>query len=463
MNRIFIALVAIAFFFAAWGQLQWAPPPDTEAAVEQPLEISGDPTLQRLQEVERQLDALTRPPAEEPPAPPMKALTTGIIESSKGAAELAISLIGVMAFFLGLMKVAEAGGMLQIIAGLLRPIMVRLFPDVPADHPAMGAMILNFSANALGLGNAATPFGIKAMQELDKLNPNPGTATNAMVLFLAINTSSITLLPTGVMGIRGVMGSTDPGGIMGTTLFATLLSTGTAIVAATLYRRFVPANEGPLPAPNPGTTTDDVPITANFPAWVSGLMLLGIVGVVPVLLVYGSTVSDWVIPCLALGLLGFGFVRGVPVYERFVEGAKDGFDVAVKIIPYLVAILVAVGMLRSSGALGMFVSWISPLTAPMGLPAEALPMALLRPLSGSGAYGIMMDTLQTEGPDSYVGYLVSTLQGSTETTFYVIAVYFGAIRVTRVRHALAAALTADVMGVIAAIVAVQIYLSMLAG
>jgi spore maturation protein SpmA len=459
MNRIFIALVAIAFFFAAWGQLHWTPPTVPEATLEQSGPAADDPTLERLVAVERQLEALSQPPPAEPPAPPMKALTTGIIESSKGAAELAISLIGVMAFFLGLMKVAEAGGMLTIIARLLQPVMVRLFPEVPANHPAMGAMILNFSANALGLGNAATPFGIKAMQELDKLNPNPGTATNAMVLFLAINTSSITLLPTGVMGIRGVLGSSDPGGIMGTTLFATLLSTATAIGAAWLYQRFVPANEGPIPTPESVSGEDAVP--TSYPAWISGAVLLGIVGIVPVLLMYGSVVSDWVIPFLAIGLLGFGFFRGVPVYERFVEGAKDGFEVAVKIIPYLVAILVAVGMLRSSGALGTFVSWVSPLTAPLGLPAEALPMALLRPLSGSGAYGVMMDILQTEGPDSYVGYLVSTLQGSTETTFYVIAVYFGAIRVTRVRHALAAALTADVMGVIAAVMAVQIYLSML--
>jgi len=462
MNRIFIALVAIAFFFAAWGQLHWTPPTVPEATVERSAPAADDPTLERLVAVERQLEALSQPPPAEPPAPPMKALTTGIIESSKGAAELAISLIGVMAFFLGLMKVAEAGGMLTIIARLLQPVMVRLFPEVPADHPAMGAMILNFSANALGLGNAATPFGIKAMQELDKLNPNPGTATNAMVLFLAINTSSITLLPTGVMGIRGVLGSTDPGGLMGTTLFATLLSTSTAIAAAWLYQRFVPPNEGPLPAAAPETGGPVDGILKSFPAWVSGLALLTLLGIVPVLLMYGSLVSDWVIPCLAIGLLSFGFFRGVPVYERFVEGAKDGFEVAVKIIPYLVAILVAVGMLRSSGALGTFVSWVSPLTAPLGLPAEALPMALLRPLSGSGAYGVMMDILQTEGPDSYVGYLVSTLQGSTETTFYVIAVYFGAIRVNRVRHALAAALTADVMGVIAAVMAVQIYLSMLA-
>jgi len=372
---------------------------------------------------------------------------------------LALGLIGVMALFLGLMKVAEAGGLLAIIAKLVRPLMVRAFPDVPAEHPAMGAMIMNISANALGLGNAATPFGIRAMQELDKINPHKGTATDAMVLFLAINTSSVTLLPTGVIALRAATGSADPAGILPTTLFATILSTTVAFIAVKFYRRF---SEPPPPTEDVsdeltegGEGLEGDISDSGYPWWVSALALCSIAAFVPITVIYGKIIAPWIIPGLMIGLLTFGLVRGVPIYESFVEGARDGFQVAVRIIPYLVAILVAVGMLRSSGALDLFVSWVGPVTSAFGLPGEALPMALLRPLSGSGAYGILASIIQdpSVGPDSYTGYLVSTLQGSTETTFYVLAVYFGAVQIKRVRHALAAALTADLAGIIGAIIA----------
>ncbi len=422
MNVVFFAIVLAAFVTAGWQQLFGTVAADAPA--------------------------------------PMEALSKAMVESAAGSVELALGLIGVMTLFLGLMKVAEAGGLLTILARLIRPLMVRLFPEVPGDHPAMGAMILNLSANALGLGNAATPFGIRAMQELERLNPRPGTATDAMALFLAINTSSVTLLPTGVIALRAAAGSSDPAGILPTTLFATLCSTTAAIVAAKLYRRF--ASAGPVAAPAVEQSTEEAPTELlpaesgeSYPLWVSVLALGVLLALVPITVVYGAAISPWILPGLMLGFLTFGVARRVRIYEVFVDGAREGFQVAVKIIPYLVAILVAVGMLRASGALDALVAGLGSFTSRLGLPAEALPMALLRPLSGSGAYGVMASIINDPavGPDSYVGYLVTTLQGSTETTFYVLAVYFGAVQVRRIRHALAAALTADVVGVIAAVAA----------
>ena len=392
----------------------------------------------------------------------MEGLSKAVVESAGGSVELALGLIGVMTLFLGLMKVAEAGGLLRVLARLIRPLMVRLFPGVPPNHPAMGAMILNMSANAMGLGNAATPFGIRAMQELDKLNSRPGTATDSMALFLAINTSSVTLLPTGVIALRAAAGSTDPAGILPTTLFATLCSTVVAICAAKAYGRFFrrerpeegEKDERPGGLPVEGEAALPEGSTEAYPVWVSLLAVCSLFALIPLTVVYGRAISPWIIPGLMACFLGFGVIRRVRVYEVFVDGAKEGFQVAIKIIPYLVAILVAVGMFRASGAMDAMVSWLGPWTGRAGLPAEALPMALMRPLSGSGAYGIMASIINDPavGPDSYTGYLVSTFQGSTETTFYVLAVYFGAIQVRRVRHALAAALTADVAGVIAAVV-----------
>lgn len=426
MNGIFFGIVLIGFLATAWRELT--------LVVE-----AGAPT-------------------------PMAVLSSDMLAAATSAVELAIGLIGVMTLFLGLMKVAEAGGLLRIIARLIRPLMTRLFPDVPADHPAMGAMILNLSANALGLGNAATPFGIRAMQALDQLNPRPGTATNAMALFLAINTSSVTLLPTGVIALRAAAGSSDPAAILPTTLFATLCSTVAAILAARVYQRLAPlgppetplslgAGQAQIPVGTSATPDEPPSETGAYPLWVSILALLGILALIPAAILWGDRVSHWIIPSLMLGFLLFGVLRGVRVYEVFVEGAQEGFQVAVRIIPYLVAILVAVAMLRSSGAMDVLVAVLGGFTGRFGLPAEALPMALLRPLSGSGAYGIMASIINDPaiGPDSYVGALVSTLQGSTETTFYVIAVYFGAVRVRRLRHTLAAALTADLVAVMAAV------------
>jgi spore maturation protein SpmA len=422
MNSVFVGMVIIAVIFSGWRQITFIPVPGVQA--------------------------------------PMEALSKAMVDAAGGAVELSLGLVGVMALFLGLMKVVEAGGLLAILARLIRPLMVRLFPDVPPDHPAMGAMILNMSANALGLGNAATPFGIRAMQALETLNPRPGTASDAMVLFLAINTSSITLLPTGVIALRAAAGSMHPAAILPTTLFATLCSTVAAIVAAKLYTRLarlpaleVDATQKPM-APLQAEAAAIEPSGA-YPLWVS-LAALGVfAAMIPVTVLYGRAVSPWILPGLMIGFLLFGVVRRVRVYEQFVEGAKEGFQVALRIIPYLVAILVAVGMLRASGALEAFVTLVGGATARAGLPAEALPMAVLRPLSGSGAFAVLASILNDPaiGPDSYTGYLVSTLQGSTETTFYVMAVYFGAIQVRRMRHALAAGLTADLVGIAAAVAA----------
>ena len=417
MNIVFAVIVITAFGFAGYRQLLW--------------DGSGDS--------------------------PMTLVSSAMVDSAGGAVELAIGLVGVMTLFLGLMKVVENGGMLKILSRLIRPLMVRLFPDVPADHPAMGAMILNLSANALGLGNAATPFGIKAMQELDRLNSEKGTATNAMALFMAINTSSVTLLPTGVIALRAAAGSTDPAAILPTTLFATIGSTLTAIGAAKLYQRFASA----APAPLAGEDRREADVE-SYPLWISLVALAGLGALIPLAVLYGARVSPWILPGLMTAFLIFGLVRGVKIYEVFVEGAKDGFQVALRIIPYMVAILVAVGMLRASGALDLLVSILGRVTGPLGLPAEALPMALMRPFSGSGAYAILASVIQDPaiGPDSRAGMLVSTLQGSTETTFYVMAVYFGAVNVKRIRHALATALTADLAGIIFAVLACSLLLNL---
>ncbi len=381
------------------------------------------------------------------------------LSSAKTAVELAIGLVGYMALFLGLMKVVEEAGGLKWMAKAIRPVLVRLFPDVPADHPAMGAMVMNIAANALGLGNAATPFGLKAMKELESLNPEPGVASNAMVRFLAINTSGLALLPTGIIGLRALKESTDPAAIFPTTLMATAISTGAGIFAAWFFSRL-----GPFRRSDAQREADEKVAAANegggslmelLPVALIGVGMITLVATVYTL---GEAASAWIIPTLILAMLTIGVVRKVKVYEVFVQGAKEGFNLAVMIIPYLVAILVAVGMFRKSGLMAWVADGIGWVTAPLGLPAEALPLALLRPLSGSGAFGITAELIETHGPDSYIGNLVSTMNGSTETTFYVLAVYFGSVGVTRIRHGVAAGLTADLFGVIGSIVAVNLLL-----
>jgi len=400
----------------------------------------------------------------------MEAVSVSAFDGAKKSVELAISLIGYMALFLGLMKVAEEGGLLRLLAKAIRPIMVRLFPDVPPEHPAMGAMIMNIAANMMGLTNAATPLGIKAMKELNSLNRTPGVATNAMVLFLAINTSGLALLPSGVVSVRAAEGSSDPWGIVASTLAATGFATIIGIGAAKLFSRLfaMPAatvEEGQAVEEDDGVEVGEI-TNDSWGVWALRAFLVVVLFVLagPPLLAVGweaqadtlrsisGTIGDWVIPTLILSLLAYGAANGVKVYESFIKGAKEGFDTGVLIIPYLVAILVAVGMFRGSGAMEHLTGWMGIVTEPIGLPAEVLPQALVRPLSGSGAYGLMIELVQTHGPDSYIGYLSTTLQGSTDTTFYVLAVYFGAVGVSKTRHAVLAGLSADFAGFIAAVV-----------
>ena len=410
----------------------------------------------------------------------MEELTGSILTSARSAVDLAIGLVGVMAFFLGLMRVAENGGLMATIARLVRPVMRRLFPDVPADSPAISAMILNIAANMMGLGNAATPFGIKAIQELDKLNSRPGTATNAMALFLAINTAGLAVLPSGMIGVRASLGSEDAAGIFFPTWFASGSATVVGITAALLlsrigrYRRTEPppvdaatsaapadaeqarrapdeAAAGPGEAPEP--SANRVWIARAF--WI-GLLALAVRDLLtrldaePALDAFRGMTSFWMLPALVSGLVLYGWVRRVRVYDSVVEGARQGFDVALRIIPFLVAILVAIGMFRAAGGIDALVTVLGPITTLIGMPAEVLPVAVLRPLSGSGSLGVAAEIIQTYGPDSLIGYLASTVYGSTETTFYTLAVYFGAVGIRNTRHTLPSCLMADVAGILAA-------------
>jgi spore maturation protein SpmA len=389
----------------------------------------------------------------------MEAVSLGVLESARKAVELALGLVGAMALFLGLVKIAEDGGWLRLVARATAPVMKRLFPEVPPDHPAMSAMILNFASNFLGLGNAATPFGIRAMQELERLNPVPGTATNPMVLFLAINTAGLALLPTTVIALRASAGSKDPAGILVATWFASGCAVVGGIAAAVLlsklprFRMAPPIVEKGDAGSAPAIALPPLPPLRRWRAVAAVAVAAAVVAALVVSRPSArDVVSFWLIPVLLAAFAGSGWVRGVNVFESFVEGAKEGFQVALRIIPYLVGILVAIGMFRASGALDVFVSLLSPVTVPLGVPPEVVPLALLRPMSGSGSLGVMSEILTAHGPDSFLGYLASTMQGSTDTTFYILAVYFGAVGIKKTRHAVPAGLIADLCGLAAAII-----------
>ncbi|TVP61940.1 MAG: spore maturation protein [Nodularia sp. (in: Bacteria)] len=402
----------------------------------------------------------------------MAALTEASFTAAESAVTLAIGLIGAMALWLGIMKVAEAAGMMLFIARLIRPVMSRLFPEVPVNHPAMSAMVMNMAANALGLGNAATPMGLKAMAELNKLNPNPGTATPAMCLFLAINTSSVTLLPLGVITVRASAGASNPAAIILPSIIATIVSTAVAIIASKLLARSSSSvvthlkSELETTETDSKTAADETPESELIPPGIIGNIVFGglIVAFLVVVfdrlsirglpyifsMVFLSNLSNWLLPILICLFLLFGYFRGVKVYEVLTEGAKEGFEIAIRIIPFLVAIFVAIGMFRASGALDILTSIVSPITSLITLPPEALPMVLIRPLSGGGSFGLMSEIVKND-PDSFLSFLVSTMQGSTETTFYVMAVYFGSIGIVRTRYTLPAALCADAAGILASL------------
>lgn len=393
----------------------------------------------------------------------MSEVTLALFEESKAAVMLAIGLIGSMAFWLGMMKVLEAAGALKIIAKIVRPVMSKLFPEIPKEHPAIGAIVMNMSANMLGMGNAATPFGINAMQELDKLNGEKGRATNAMCLFLAINTSSVTLLPLGVITIRAAAGAKEPASILIPSLLATIVSTTVAIIATKLMQRGTPdctasETQPEIEEKEPEVKEKKASIGKKITA--SLFMLLIFAGMIYQIATSDlsglnftgvtKAVSDWLIPMIVGAILVFGYLKNVKIYETLCSGAKEGFNTAVRIIPFMVAIFAAVGMFKASGAMDIMIRALNPVTSLVGLPAEALPMALMRPLSGSGAFGIMSQIVGNE-PDSFLSFLVSVMQGSTETTFYVLALYFGAVSIKNSRHALPAALCADFAGIMAAV------------
>lgn len=393
----------------------------------------------------------------------MKDVTNSALDYAGVAVEIALGLIGIMALWLGVMKVAEEAGLIKIIANAMRPLTKFLFPDVPQDHPAMGAMIMNMAANMLGLGNAATPFGLKAMEELEKINPNKGVASNAMCTFLAVNTAGLTLIPATAIAVRAAAGSSDPAIIIGTAIFGAFCATTVGITATKVLEKF-PLKDGGLSglfnSSKKGLTVLLALTIIVFVLIVTGLMtsLISLFNFLNPELFKSiiQIISTLAIPMLIFIFIGYGAIKKVKIYEVFVEGAKEGFDVAVRIIPYLVAMLVAIGIFRAGGAMEILIYVLTPITNFIGMPAEALPMAIMRPLSGSGSLGIMAEIIATHGADSFVGILVSTFFGSTETTFYVIAVYFGAVNIRKIRHALAAGLLADIAGILGAVFIVKL-------
>ncbi|MDR3609880.1 MAG: nucleoside recognition domain-containing protein [Ignavibacteriaceae bacterium] len=393
----------------------------------------------------------------------MKDITNAALEYAGTAVNIAIGLIGIMALWLGIMKVAESAGLINLIASWLKPLTRRLFPDVPPDHPAMGAMIMNMSANMLGLGNAATPFGLKAMEELDTLNPDKGTATNSMVTFLAINTAGMTLIPASAIAIRAASGSSDPAIIIGTSLFGSFCATVAGVLAAKLlenlslgFKKWYKDNIKLLVA-----LFIIIGLIASF-AFIPGLKsVANVFSLFPADTLKNiiQFLSIAAIPFLIVFFIGYGVFKKVKVYDQFVDGAKEGFNIAIRILPYLLAILVAIGIFRAGGAMQWLISILTPVTNLIGMPAEALPMALMRPLSGSGSLGIMSEVIKVHGPDSFIGILVSTFYGSTETTFYVLAVYFGAVNIKNTRHAVPAGLVADICGILGALFIVKLLFS----
>ncbi|MBD3378784.1 hypothetical protein GF406_27400 [candidate division KSB1 bacterium] len=385
----------------------------------------------------------------------VKEITDAAFEYAETSVNIAFSLIGIMALWLGIMKIAEEAGLIRLLARAIRPVSRFLFPQIPSDHPAIGAIVMNLSANWLGLGNAATPMGIKAMEHLQELNEDKETASNAMIMFLALNTASITLIPMTVIGIRAGLGSQNPAAIIGTTIFASTMATITAITMVKLFSAIETTTEGfgSFVSENlKGILVFLALVAFILTFWLSGLASI-VTSILPENLfnVVISTLSKYAIPVVLLIIPVIGLIKKVKVYETFVEGAKEGFQVAIRIIPYLVAILVAIGMLRASGAMEAFVTLLTPLTKLIGMPAEILPAAIMRPLSGSGALGVITELIKTHGPDSFIGQLASTIYGSTETTFYVIAVYFGAVNVKKIRYAIPAGLVADIAGILAAV------------
>jgi spore maturation protein SpmA len=375
-------------------------------------------------------------------------MVTSTFDTAKTGFEISLGLTGVLTLWLGLMKVGEAGGAIAALARVAKPFFRRLFPELPAEHPAHGSIIMNFAANMLGLDNAATPLGLKAMQELQELNPDKETATNAQIMFLVLNTSGLTIIPISIMVYRAQAGAVNPTDVFLPILLATYFSTLAGLIAVAVVQRINLLH----------------PVVLGY--------LGGLTALIAATLWYFSglpqeqvaTISTLVANVTLFGIISsfilMATVRRVNVYESFIEGAKEGFNVAIRIIPYLVAILVAIGVFRASGALDALVDGVGKLFTALGLRSDfipALPTAIMKPLSGSGARGMMVDAMNTYGADSFVGRLASVFQGATDTTFYILALYFGSVGVRKTRHALACGLIADFAGIIAAIFIAYIF------
>lgn len=402
-----------------------------------------------------------------------EAVTAATFDAAKASLmTIALPLGAVMALWLGIMRLAETSGAVERLSSFLKPLLTRLFPDVPADHPAMGAMVMNIAANMLGLGNAATPLGLRAMQGLESLNPRPGTATNAMCTFLAINTSSVQLIPATAVGILAAAGSIHPTAIIGTALVATTCSFVTGIVSVKLLQRLPMFALPPMPpvmasvASEASLPSPVEPLT-EFPLWkkillggyvalfvitIGRLALSGVEGQHSLTIAIIQSISLVAIPFLIGFFPLYAALRGVAVYEEFIEGAKEGIQVALRIFPYLVAILVAVGIFRAAGGIDILTRLLSPVLDLIGLPPQVLPLVLVRPMSGSAATGLFAEIVKACGPDSYAAHLSGTILGGTETTLYVLAIYFGSVAIRKGRHALAAGLLADAAGVAASLV-----------
>lgn len=370
------------------------------------------------------------------------ALIDSTFASSKTAFEISLGLTGVLSLWLGIMKIGERGGVVNVLARALSPVFTRLFPDIPKGHPVTGAIFMNIAANMLGLDNAATPLGLKAMEQLQTLNPNKETATNPMIMFLVLNTSGLTLIPISIMVYRAQLGAAQPTDVFIPILLATFFSTVAGIIITSIYQRINLLNRTML------LTLGGMALVVGAIIWGFGQLDKDQMNIV------STSVANILLMTIIVAFVLAGMKHRINVYDAFVEGAKEGFTTAVRIIPYLVAILVAIGLFRASGAMDMLINGVATLVKALGGNSDfvgALPTALMKPLSGSGARGMMVDAMTTYGADSFVGRLSCIFQGSTDTTFYILAVYFGSVGIRNMRHAVPCGLLADLTGVIAAI------------
>lgn len=375
-------------------------------------------------------------------------IVKSLFDSASTGATISLGLIGMMTFALGIMKIGEKGGMITIFARLVGPFFHKLFPEIPKNHPALGSVLMNFSANALGLDNAATPLGLKAMKELQELNPKKDTASNAQIMFIVLNASSLTLLPISIMAYRQEAGAGQPSDVFLPILIATFFSTLAALIMVALYQKINLFNKTILLYL--GTLT----------VAIGGLLYYFSTLEQSQIEVISRVVGNLVLFSIFISFIALAFYRKINVYDAFIEGAKEGFSVAVNIIPYLVAILVAIAVFRSSGTMDFLVDGIAYLIASVGVDTsfvEALPVAFMKPLSGSGARGLMVELMNTNGADDFAARVACVIQGSTETTFYVLAVYFGSVAIKNTRHALPCALIAELVGVVAAIIVAYVF------